>query len=134
MTWPRGLALAETFWSQKQNRSWPDFIKRMEWQFQRLDAAQVKYARSAYDAIISAVKGSDDSLKVKLETEIPGIDIYYTFDGTNPDNFYPAYEGSPLDIPTGASEIRVITYRDGKPVGKQINFMLDGLKKRLPKL
>jgi hexosaminidase len=43
------------------------------------------------------------------------------------------YEGSPLDIPTGASEIRVITYRDGKPVGKQINFMLDGLKKRLPK-
>ncbi len=133
MTWPRGLALAETFWSQKQNRNWPDFTRRMEWQFQRMDAAQVKYARSAYDAIISAVKGSDDSLKVKLETEIPDIDIYYTFDGTNPDNFYPVYEGSPLDIPTGASEIRVITYRDGKPVGKQINFMLAGLKSRLPK-
>lgn len=133
MTWPRGLALSEVFWSQKSGRDWPDFIKRMEWQFRRLDAAQVKYARSAFDAIISAVRGSDDSLQVKLETEIPGLDIYYTFDGTDPDNFYPKYGGAPLDIPTGASEIRVITYRGGRPIGRQINFMLGGLKSRLPK-
>lgn len=133
MTWPRGLALSETFWSQPHDKNWPDFLRRMEWRFRYMDAAGVKYARSAFDAIISAVKGSDDSLKVKLETEIPGIDIYYTFDGTDPDEFYARYSGLPLDIPTGASEIRVITYRNGKPVGRQINFMLSGLKNRLPK-
>lgn len=133
MTWPRSLALAETFWSQKESKNWNDFVRRMENEFRYMDRAKIKYARSAFDAIISAVKGPDDSLQVKLETEIDGLDVYYTFDGTNPDKFYPKYQGRPLDIPTGASEIRVITYRGGKPVGKQINFMLTGLKNRLVK-
>lgn len=133
MTWPRGLALAETFWSQKASRNWPDFIRRMEGEFRYLDAAQVKYARSAYDPIISAVKRGDDSLQVKLATEIPGLEIYYTFDGTDPDRYYPRYDEAPLDIPTGASEIRVVTYRNGQPIGRQINFMLSNLKSRLSK-
>ena len=133
MTWPRGLALSEVFWSPRDSHDWPDFVRRMEWQFKYMDAAHVKYARSSYDAIISGVKGSDDSLEVKLDTEIPGLQIYYTFDGTDPDNFYPIYNNYPLNIPKGASEIRVITYRDGKPIGRQINFMLSGLKFRLKK-
>ncbi|RNI38041.1 hypothetical protein EFY79_07395 [Hanamia caeni] len=30
---------------------------------------------------------------------MPGLTIYYTFDRTDPDNFYPAYSGVPLGIP-----------------------------------
>lgn len=131
MTWPRGLALSEVFWTPKNKRNWPDFIKRMEWQFKYMDASHVKYATSAYDPIISGVKDSTSNLKVKVTTEIPGLDIYYTFDGTNPDNFYSKYEMKPLDIPKGASEIRVITYRDGKPVGHQINCPLSIVAKRI---
>ena len=52
-----------------------------------------------YDPIFSAIKGKDDSMKIELTTEMPGLTIYYTFDRTDPDNFYPAYSGVPLGIP-----------------------------------
>jgi hexosaminidase len=133
MTWPRAIALSEVFWSPAAKRNWPDFVRRLEGQFGYLDAAQVKYARSLYDPIITAVKGDDDSLKVKLATEAPGLDIYYTFDGTDPDNYYPKYSGHPLDIPKGATEIRVVTYRGRTPVGRQINCPLINLEKQLEK-
>ena len=133
MTWPRSLALSEVFWSPENKHSWPDFIRRVEWQFKYMDAAQVKYARSMYDAIIDVAQGSDDSLKVTLAAEIPGLDVYYTFDGTNPDIFCPRYTGTPLDIPKGASEIRVIAYRGQQAVGQQINCPLSLLKQKLEK-
>lgn len=68
------------------------------------------------------VKDNDDSIKIKLSAEMPGLTLYYTFDGTDPDNFYPKYSGSSLDIPKGASEIRVIAYRHGRPVSRQIKL------------
>lgn len=132
MTWPRALALSEVFWSPKDKRNWNDFLSREEYRFKYMDIAQVKYARSQYDAIITGVKDANDSLEVKLSTQVPGLDIYYRFDETNPDNFSPKYEGQPLVIPKGASEIRVITYRDGKPIGHQINCPLSEVAKRVP--
>lgn len=130
MTWPRALALAEVYWSPKASRNWDGFITRMEAQFPRLDANGVKYARSAYNAIFTPVR-SADGLTVGLSTEIKGLDIYYTFDNTNPDAFYPKYAGAPLRFPIGATQLNVITYRDGKPVGQQINISKDELTKRL---
>ena len=131
MTWPRALALSEVFWSPKDKRNWDDFLSREEFRFKDMDVAKVKYARSQYDAIISGIKGSDDSLEVKLSTQMPGLNIYYRFDETNPDNFSPKYEGQPLIIPKGVSEIRVITYQDGKPIGHQINCPLNEVAKRV---
>ena len=131
MTWPRALALSEVFWSPKNARNWPDFIKRMQDRFKYMDVAHVKYALSANDPIITGIRDANDSLQVKLATQIPGLAIYYTFDGTNPDNFYSKYDGKPLDIPKGASQIRVITYLDGKPVGHQINCPLSDVAKRV---
>jgi hexosaminidase len=64
---------------------------------------------------------------------MPGLTIYYTFDGTDPDNFYPEYSGLPLDIPKGASEIRTVSYRHGRLVSRQINYLLSDLKKDLDK-
>jgi hexosaminidase len=131
MTWPRALALSEVLWSPKDKKNWPDFVRRTEVQFHYLKAAHVNYALSLYDPIISAVATPDSILKVKLATEIPGLDIYYRFDETNPDQFSPKYQGTPLDIPPGASQIKVVTYRDGKPIGHQINCPLVELKNRI---
>lgn len=131
MTWPRGLALAEVLWSPRSKRNWLEFVRRMENTFEHMDAAGVKYARSVYDPVISAVQNADSSLQVKLTTEIPGLDIYYTFDGTDPDNFYPKYKGTLLDIPKDARQIRVITYRNGSPIGRQINCPVNELKNRI---
>ncbi|MBO9619218.1 MAG: family 20 glycosylhydrolase [Niabella sp.] len=134
MTWPRALALAEVFWSPKSKKNWDDFTGRMEAQFPRMDAAHIKYARSVYDPIITAQKADNaDSLQVQLGTEIKGLDIYYTFDESNPDNFYPKYNGAPLVFPAGAADLKLITYREGKPVGKQITVSKGDLQKRIKK-
>jgi hexosaminidase len=131
MTWPRGLALAEVYWSPKSQRNWDDFIGRMEAEFPRMEAANIKYARSAYNVILTPKRGADREMTVSLSTEVSGLDIYYTFDNTNPDRFYPKYDGTPLKFPLGAAQLNVITYRDGRPIGQQVNIKKDELTRRL---
>jgi hexosaminidase len=130
MTWPRSLALAEVYWSPKAKRNWNDFTTRMEAQFPRLDAAHIKYARSAFDAVALPGHNKMGQLAIRLTTEVQGLDIYYTFDDTRPDAFSPKYDGQPLVFPKGAAQLNVITYRDGKPIGEQIDLPKDDLEKR----
>jgi hexosaminidase len=131
MTWPRGLALAEVYWSQKSARNWTDFTDRMESEFARMDRDGIKYARSAYNAILTPKREADRNFSVVLSTEIKGLDIYYTFDNTNPDAFYPKYTGQPLRFPMGATDLTVITYRDGHPIGQQVSVKKEDLAKRV---
>jgi hexosaminidase len=131
MVWPRSLAVAECLWSPKEKKNWNDFVRRTEATFQRMDIRQVKYARSMYDVGFAVKKdpGANDSLSVSLSTEIDGLDIYYSFDNSNPDNFYPKYS-QPLTVPKDAEMLKVITYRDGKPIGRQLNMPINELKHR----
>jgi hexosaminidase len=132
MTWPRGLALAEVYWSPKSSRNWDHFIEKMEAQFPRLDAAGIKYARSAYNVIYTPVRNKDNrGFSLKLSAEIKGLDIYYTFDGTNPDPYYPKYTGELINFPVGATQITANTFRNGKPAGKQVTIKKDELTTRL---
>jgi hexosaminidase len=129
MLWPRGLAIAESVWSQPGQKNWTRFIEKVENQFTRFDAAEINYSRSMYDPIFKAVKNSAGELEINLSTEIEGLAIFYSFDETIPDKFYPAYS-KPLTVPKDAANLRVITYRNGKPVGKQIMMPVNELKKR----
>jgi len=131
MTWPRAIALAEVYWSSKANKNWNDFLARLEEQFPRLDAAHVKYSKSMYNAIFEPARIKNSDFGVTLATEVKGLDIYYTFDQTNPDQYSPKFDGKPLQFPEGATQLNVITYRDGKPIGEQINMPKDILIKRL---
>lgn len=131
MTWPRALALSEVYWSPKAGRNWNAFINRMEAHFPRLDAAEVKYSRSVYNVVIKPSKDNNGALSVQLSTEIAGLDIYYTFDNTDPDNYYPLYTGQPLVFPAGASRLNLITYKNGKPAGKQFSVTKEDLLKRV---
>jgi hexosaminidase len=132
MVWPRSLAVAEDFWSPKEKKDWNRFARKVETEFDRMDVEQVKYSRSMFDAIITAKKDVNayDSLTVDLGTEVAGLDIYYSFDNSNPDNFYPKYTGT-LSIPKEAAWLKVITYRDGKPIGRQINVTIGDLQRRV---
>ena len=131
MAWPCGWALAEVLWSGPQHTDWDKFWPRVEKHFIRADQANINYARSMYNAIISPYMENDE-LKVKLSSEIGGLDIYYTFDNTDPDCYTPKYTG-PLSIPKNATWLRVVTYRDGKPIGKVITWAIDELKARVLK-
>jgi hexosaminidase len=131
MTWPRVLALSETFWSKKDDRNWDAFVPRMEAHFQRLDAAEVNYARSVYDVKIAPEKNAAAQMVLRMSTEISGCDIYYTFDGTNPDAFAPKYAGTPLAIPGDADLVKAIAYRNGKPSGRMLSIPVKTLQERL---
>lgn len=131
MTWPRGIALSEVYWSPKTTRNWDDFTKRLEGEFDYLDASGIKYARSAYNVIFMPKRTPDRDFVVDMTTEIKGLDIYYTFDMTNPDIYCARYNGTPIRFPLGATQLNVITYRNGHPVGQQINIKKEELNRRI---
>ena len=129
MTWPRAFAVAEDTWSQNADKNWDDFTRRVEQQFHRFDMEEVKYAPSMYDPDFIATLQPDSTLKIELKNEVNGLDIYYSFDNSYPDKFYPKYT-EPLNAPIDATQLKVITYRDGKPIGRMISMPISELRKR----
>lgn len=129
MTWPRAWALSEVYWSQVEKKNWTDFVMRAERQFARNDIAEVNYSRAIYDPIIttSMLNGKKN---IVMETEMPGLDIYYTVDGSMPDNYSPKYS-KPFEIPEGGPiTLRVISYKNSIPAGHLITLGPDELRKR----
>lgn len=129
MAWPRGWAIAEVLWTGPDKADWKKFYPRVEKHFQRAENAGINYARSMYNAIITPVFVEDGSLEIQLETEPGDMDIYYTFDNTDPDRFTSKYE-SPLRVPRNATWLRVSTYRGNQQMGKVITLTIKELEKR----
>ena len=129
LLWPRTMAVSESVWTPAEKKSWPDFVSRVEHHFGRLDVSKINYSRSMYNPVFFATTNNNGQLMVELKMEVPGIVAHYSFDETNPDAFYPVYE-KPLSIPKDALHLKVITYRDGKPIGQQINMPVEELLKR----
>jgi hexosaminidase len=129
MTWPRAFAISEIAWSPADKKNWNNFVGKMEDHFKRFDVSEWKYATSMYDAAFKAAKDANNRLTVGLTTEVNGLDIYYSFDNSYPDNFYPKYTG-PVTVPIDATLMRVITYRGKKMVGRMNNMPVAELKRR----
>lgn len=128
MTYPRAWALSEVYWSPKEAKNWNNFTTRMETHFDRADVAEINYSRATYDAIIKTTN-KDGKMMLEMETEIAGIDIFYTIDDTMPDKFSAKYT-SPVALPDGGITLRVITYRNGKPIGHLITLKRADLERR----
>lgn len=129
MTWPRGWALAEDFWSPNASKNWKNFIGRVEKQFDRSDIEGVNYSTAIYDAIVN-IKGKEGMMTLEIDSEVPGLDIFYTLDGAMPNTLSPKYS-KPVVIPEGPVTVRVTTYRGGKQVGHLITLKPEDLKKRM---
>ena len=52
---------------------------------------EVKYAPSMYDPDFIPSLNADSTLKIELKNEVNGLEIYYSFDNSYPDKFYPEY-------------------------------------------
>ncbi len=128
MVWPRGWALAEDFWSPDASKNWNNFVQRVETHFDRSLAEGVNYSTAMYDAIVN-VKKSGAKMTVELGSEVPGLDIFYTLDGSMPGLYSPIYT-KPFAIPEGQVTLKVITYRNGKQIGHLITLRPEDLKKR----
>ena len=132
MVWPRAFAIAESVWSPKEKKNWENFFSRVEKHFPRFDVAEIKYSRAAYDPDFKANWNADSSLRVELVQEVPGLDVYYSFDNSFPDRFYPKYTG-PLTAPKDAFQLKVVTYRGKEQVGRMIAIPISELRNRVPK-
>jgi hexosaminidase len=128
MTWPRAWALAEDYWSPKEVKNWPDFVLRVENQFTRADLSGINYSTAIYDAIIN-IKKKDGKMTLEMDSEVPGLDIYYSVDGSMPNSYSEKYT-APVVIPEGPVTLRVVTFRNGKPIGHLITLKPEDLKKR----
>jgi len=131
MTYPRGWALAEVYWSSKESKSWDNFIRRVENQFERSDIAEINYSKAIYSPVIQT-RSEGGNLIVTMETEAPDLDIYYTIDDAMPDKYTSKYT-QPFQLPQGNITLRVVAYRNGKPIGPIITLKRDELEKRASK-
>jgi hexosaminidase len=131
MTYPRAFAIAESVWSQNSRKNWGDFVIRTEQHFQRFDEAKINYATSLYDPIIKVTK-DNEGMTVSLATEVTGLDLYFTLDNSIPNHYHAKYE-SPILLPPDVDAFRVISYRNGKPVGHLITVKKEDLVKRITK-
>ncbi|MBX3252984.1 MAG: family 20 glycosylhydrolase [Chitinophagaceae bacterium] len=129
MLWPRAFAVAESVWSPKEKKNWDSFVGRVEKQFERFDVAEKKYSPAMYDPVFKVTKSAKNLPVVELNTEVKGLNIYYSFDNSFPDKFYPEYK-RPVTVPKDAVAMKVITYRNGKPIGRMIVMPVAELKKR----
>jgi hexosaminidase len=132
MTWPRGLAIAESVWSPKEKKNWDHFFDKVEVQFDRMDQAQIKYAPSVYEPKFSVSRNKEGQLVITMQTEADDVSLHYTFDNSFPDDFYPVYK-QPLVVPKDAVMLRVVSYKGEEKVGRLITVPIADLEKRAGK-
>ena len=133
MTWPRAMAIAETSWSPKEKKNWKSFPTKVEAHFDKLDAANVKYAKSMFDPIVTTQLNTKGEWILLMEGEVEGMEIYYSMDDAMPDNYSNKYT-APFVLPEDVAVLRVISYRNGKPLGKMLSIPMESLKKRATKV
>lgn len=112
MAFPRMLALAETGWTSKDAKNHDDFEKRMTLQYDRLDAMDVKYHIQSVTGFKDKVAFLDKAT-VELKAPLPGMDVYYTSDGSEPSKDSTKYT-EPLEI-TETVTLNTIAYRGDIP-------------------
>lgn len=128
MIWPRGFAVAESVWSPESKKDWNNFIRKTENHFKRFDYNETKYSPAMYEPIVR-VKKEGDRYLVEFTSEIEGLDIYTSFDNSDPDYFYPKYTKLQL-IPKDANMMKVVVYKGKERKGRLMNLRVEDLKSR----
>jgi hexosaminidase len=128
MAFPRAFAIAETVWSPKTAKNYPDFVKRTETHFDRFDAQKVKISRAILDPIVTTKKDGEN-LTCTITSDIADAEIYYTLDDSFPDNYSKKYTGA-INIPKGEVKLQTIHYRNGMPIGRLLQIKREELVKR----
>ncbi len=127
MALPRAAALAEVGWSPQQ-RSWPDFLRRLTPMFARYRALGLNYADSVfgidpdYAVDSGAIRVTLSNLS-ELANSVPDAGIRYTLDGREPNAASTVY-ARPLDLQPG-TEIRAATFLGSEQVSRTFVAHLD---------
>jgi hexosaminidase len=113
---PRMLALAEVAWSPKENKNYPDFLKRLRYQQPLLKKLNIN-AADVFDEITDTVTETADlRVALSLQTTLPGSKIYYTNDGSMPGLNSKAYTGAIAIASSGT--VKAAVFSNGKQQGR----------------
>ncbi len=115
MTYPRLAALAETVWSQKEDRQWLDFSRRVSGLFKRYDVMGVNYAKSVYQVAMEASVLESGATSLVLASEFPDSDIRFTLDGS-PVSAESEQYTAPITI-NKTTTVKAQVFKEGKPIG-----------------
>ncbi len=120
MTFPRIAALAEALWSPKEVRGWEGFSHRIQIFMKRYDLMGINYSKSAYKVSAkSELNIEKKQLEVSLKSELAGLEIHYTIDGSEPTNLSPIYS-DPISLDKTAT-VQAITFSHGIPSEKSMS-------------
>jgi hexosaminidase len=97
MLFPRLLAFSEAVWSPAVGRDYESFRHRLPYQLDRLEQQRVGYRIPEPDGLKDLYTTTDDHAIVELHSVVPASLIYYTLDGSEPNETSPRYQG-PLQI------------------------------------
>jgi hexosaminidase len=105
MSFPRLFALSEVVWSPAEERSFPDFARRLPWHLDRLDAGGVSYRIPDIGGLERDRITLDDRYRLTLSAPVAGA-IRFTYDGSEPTESSPLYTG-PLELDVGDGPVTV---------------------------
>ena len=114
MVFPRLLALAEVVWSPLEAKNYADFTRRLQYQFQRLDKQNVNYRIPAPAGLQNMILSDSEKATIDLKPSIAGGKIYYTTDGSEPNENARVYE-KPFELslkPDEKAEIKTVVVNE----------------------
>ncbi|MCS3734543.1 glycoside hydrolase family 20 protein [Mucilaginibacter dorajii] len=113
---PRMLALAEVAWTDKANKNYNGFLKRLRYQHPMLQRLDIN-AANTYDEITGDIgTTADHQTSLSLNTTLPGGKIFYTTDGLAPGLKSKVYN-KPLTI-ISSGNIKAGVFSNGKQTGR----------------
>jgi hexosaminidase len=98
MVFPRMLALSEVVWSPLDRKDYEDFLQRLPVHLSRLEKQGVGFRIPEPRGLQDFYTVSDEHAVVRLTSMVPGGSMYYTLDGTDPDERSRLY-ASPFRVP-----------------------------------
>ncbi|GAB4295466.1 MAG: family 20 glycosylhydrolase [Marinilabiliales bacterium] len=110
---PRMLAISEVLWTPKYNKDFKDFHKRIEKQYEYLDAMGIKYGFEKVP--VEFIVNYNNGFEVTLNKAQDNIELYYTIDNDTVNEKKTEYL-TPIKLTQGT--IKVVAYQNDKPVGK----------------
>lgn len=124
MILPRMLALSEVVWSPAVSKNWEDFNQRLQWHFKGFQQKGMHYSEGSNKiAIVPSV--ADGKLMVNLTSETVGCDIYYSIDGSEPNQSSIKYTAPFLVEKTQAVRaVSVCNGRLAKGVPSKLDFSI----------
>src|SRR4029079_14759993 len=115
MAFPRAIAHSEVLWSRPEDKNFDDFSRRLAAQLPYLDKQNVNYRIPEPGGLNNMVLADDAPATISLTEKLPGANIYYTTDGSTPDEKSTRYDKPiTLDIKNGGTaELKTIVVIPG---------------------